>query len=87
MLILQFSMPTWWTSDYSALYSGEKVTINVDCIKMRKCFACPTTTLESIKRNHEVKLFFAGAPIKVMWLYKKDCCLLGTVMPNIGMRS
>lgn len=32
MFILQFAMPTWWTSDYNALYSGTRATINVDCI-------------------------------------------------------
>src|SRR5438046_10215685 len=32
MFILQFALPTWWRSDYNALYSGEKATINVDCI-------------------------------------------------------
>ena len=32
MFILQFAMPTWWASDYNALYSGAKATVNVDCI-------------------------------------------------------
>lgn len=32
MFILQFAMPTWWVSDYAALYSGNKATISVDCI-------------------------------------------------------
>ena len=32
MYILQFAMPTWWTSDYNALYNHTKATINVDCI-------------------------------------------------------
>jgi CRP-like cAMP-binding protein len=32
MFILQFAMPTWWTSDYNALYNHTKATINVDCI-------------------------------------------------------
>lgn len=32
MFILQFAMPTWWTSDYNALYTHTKATINVDCI-------------------------------------------------------
>src|SRR4051812_27857160 len=32
MFILQFSMPTWWASDFNALYSGAKASINVDCI-------------------------------------------------------
>ena len=32
MFILQFAMPTWWASDYNALYNHSKATINVDCI-------------------------------------------------------
>src|SRR3984885_12426776 len=32
MFILQFAMPTWWTSDYSALYNHTRATISVDCI-------------------------------------------------------
>ena len=32
MLILQFAMPTWWASDYNALYSHTRATIGVDCI-------------------------------------------------------
>lgn len=32
MFILQFAMPTWWASDYQALYSGQRATITVDCI-------------------------------------------------------
>ena len=32
MFILQFAMPTWWASDYNALYNHTKATINVDCI-------------------------------------------------------
>src|SRR4051812_44726889 len=30
MFILQFAMPTWWASDYNALYNGTKATVNVD---------------------------------------------------------
>ncbi|TCD25553.1 Crp/Fnr family transcriptional regulator [Pedobacter psychrodurus] len=32
MYILQFAMPTWWTSDYGALYNHTRATISVDCI-------------------------------------------------------
>src|SRR5258705_913847 len=32
MFILQFAMPTWWASDYNALYNHSKATISVDCI-------------------------------------------------------
>lgn len=32
MYILQFAMPTWWASDYNALYNNTRASINVDCI-------------------------------------------------------
>ena len=32
MIILQFSMSTWWVSDYNALYDHTRATISVDCI-------------------------------------------------------
>ncbi|HEX6432099.1 MAG TPA: cyclic nucleotide-binding domain-containing protein, partial [Niastella sp.] len=32
MFVLQFAMPACWASDYSALYSGTKATINIGCI-------------------------------------------------------
>jgi len=32
MYILQFSMPTWWTSDYNALQDATRATISIDCI-------------------------------------------------------
>jgi len=32
MLILQFAMPSWWASDYNALYTHTRATISVDCI-------------------------------------------------------
>jgi CRP-like cAMP-binding protein len=32
MFILQFAMPTWWASDYNALYNNSKATIHVDCV-------------------------------------------------------
>jgi CRP-like cAMP-binding protein len=30
--VLQFAMPTWWASDYNALYSHTRATISLDCI-------------------------------------------------------
>src|SRR5262245_40178929 len=32
IFILQFSMPTWWASDYNALQNGTAATISLDCI-------------------------------------------------------
>jgi len=44
MYILQFAMPTWWTSDYSALYNSTRASINVDCSRTRKCCPFPVRT-------------------------------------------
>src|SRR6187402_3162127 len=32
MYILQFAMPTWWASEYAALYNHTPATISIDCI-------------------------------------------------------
>ncbi|WP_342088340.1 Crp/Fnr family transcriptional regulator [Dyadobacter sp. OTU695] len=32
MTILQFAMPTWWASDYDALYNGRRAVVTVDCV-------------------------------------------------------
>ena len=48
MFILQFAMPTWWTSDYHALYSGEKALINVDCITNAEVLCLSNTDREKL---------------------------------------
>ena len=59
MFILQFAMPTWWTSDYNALYSGEKATINVDCITDAEVLCLSNADREEIcKEIHAVEHFF-----------------------------
>ena len=59
MFILQFAMPTWWTSDYNALYSGEKATINVDCITDAEVLCLSNSDREEIcKEIHTVEHFF-----------------------------
>jgi len=59
LFILQFSMPTWWTSDYRALYSGEKATINVDCITGADVLCLSNKDREQVcKEIHEVEHFF-----------------------------
>ena len=59
MFILQFAMPTWWTSDYDALYSGEKATINVDCITDAEVLCLSNSDREAIcKEIHTVEHFF-----------------------------
>lgn len=59
MFILQFAMPTWWASDYNALYSGNRATINVDCITNAEVLRISNTDREKIcKEIHEVEYFF-----------------------------
>jgi CRP-like cAMP-binding protein len=50
MFILQFAMPTWWASDYNALYSGTKATINIDCITDAEVLCLSNTDREELCR-------------------------------------
>lgn len=59
MFILQFAMPTWWTSDYNALYSGEKATISVDCITDAEVLCLNGSDREKLcSEIHQVERFF-----------------------------
>jgi len=59
MHILQFAMPTWWTSDYNALYSKTKATINIDCITDAQVLSISGDDREKIcKEIHNVEYFF-----------------------------
>ena len=59
MFILQFSMPTWWASDYNALYSGAKATINLDCITDAEVLCLSNTDREELcSEIHQVEYFF-----------------------------
>jgi CRP-like cAMP-binding protein len=59
MFILQFAMPTWWASDYNALYNGSRATINVDCITNAEVLRLSSGDREKICREiHEVESFF-----------------------------
>jgi len=59
MFILQFAMPTWWASDYSALYSGAKATINVDCITDAEVLCLSNEDREKICSDiHQAEYFF-----------------------------
>jgi CRP-like cAMP-binding protein len=59
MFILQFAMPTWWASDYNALYSGAKATISVDCITDAEVLCLSNADREEMcKEIHEVEHFF-----------------------------
>lgn len=59
MFILQFAMPTWWASDYNALYSHAKATINLDCITDAEVLYLSNDDREKLcKEIHQVEHFF-----------------------------
>jgi len=59
MFVLQFAMPTWWASDYNALYSGEKAMINVDCITNAEVLCLSNIDREKLCREiHQAEHFF-----------------------------
>lgn len=59
MYILQFAMPTWWTSDYAALYNQTKATINVDCITDAEVLCISNNDREKLcSELHQAEHFF-----------------------------
>lgn len=59
MFILQFSMPTWWASDFNALYNKTKATISIDCITDAEVLCISNNNREKIcKELHAVEHFF-----------------------------
>jgi CRP-like cAMP-binding protein len=81
IFILQFALPTWWASDYNALYSGSRATINLDCITNAEVLCLSNTDREKLcKEIHEVEHFFrwrtnkgyAAAQKKMLSFMNKD---------------
>jgi len=59
MYILQFAMPTWWASDYHALYSGHRATVSLDCITDAEVLCLKAEDREKLCREiHAVEYFF-----------------------------
>jgi CRP-like cAMP-binding protein len=59
MYILQFAMPTWWTSDYDALYNQKAANINVDCITDAEVLCLSNADREKLCAEfHQVEHFF-----------------------------
>lgn len=59
MFILQFAMPTWWASDYNALYSDTKATISVDCVTDAEVLCLSNEDREEVcKKIRQVEYFF-----------------------------
>jgi CRP-like cAMP-binding protein len=59
MFILQFAMPTWWASDYNALYNHTRATISVDCITNTEVLCLTNDDREKLCNElHNVEHFF-----------------------------
>ena len=59
MFILQFAMPTWWASDFDALYSGNVATIGLDCITDAEVLCLSSADREKLcKEIHAIEHFF-----------------------------
>jgi CRP-like cAMP-binding protein len=59
MYILQFAMPTWWTSDFAALYNDTRATINVDCITDAEVLCLSNADREKLcSELHQAEHFF-----------------------------
>jgi CRP-like cAMP-binding protein len=59
MHILQFAMPTWWTSDYQALYTQSKASINVDCVTDAELLSLSNADREKLcSEIHQAEHFF-----------------------------
>ncbi|WP_343305773.1 Crp/Fnr family transcriptional regulator [Chitinophaga niabensis] len=59
MFVLQFAMPGYWASDYSALYGGSRATINIGCITDTEVLCLSNKGREeACKKIHHVEHFF-----------------------------
>jgi CRP-like cAMP-binding protein len=59
MFVLQFAMPTWWASDYNALYSGAKATISIDCVTDAEVLCLSNADREDVcNKIHQAEHFF-----------------------------
>jgi CRP-like cAMP-binding protein len=57
--ILQFAMPTWWASDYEALYNGTPATTQLDCITASEVLCLASADREKLcKEVHAIESFF-----------------------------
>ncbi|KAA5532551.1 Crp/Fnr family transcriptional regulator [Taibaiella lutea] len=59
MFILQFAMPTWWASDYNALFYQVKATITVDCVTDAEVLCLSSDDREKLCNEiHQFERFF-----------------------------
>lgn len=59
MFILQFALPTWWASDYNALYMGGRATTSIDCITNTEVLCLSNSDREKLcKEIPDIGYFF-----------------------------
>jgi CRP-like cAMP-binding protein len=59
MFILQFAMPTWWASDFGALYGDGKASVNLDCITDAEVLCLASEDRERLcKEIYPLEYFF-----------------------------
>lgn len=59
MFILQFAMPTWWASDYNALYTGSRATVSLNCITDAEVLCLSAEDREKLCQEiHAIEHFF-----------------------------
>jgi CRP-like cAMP-binding protein len=59
MFILRFAMPTWWASDYNALYNHTRAMVCVDCITDAEVLSLSNADREKICGElHKAEHFF-----------------------------
>jgi CRP-like cAMP-binding protein len=59
MFTLQIAMPTWWASDYNALYTGVKATVSLDCITDSEVLCLKAEDREKLCQEiHAIEHFF-----------------------------
>ncbi|MHA4810764.1 Crp/Fnr family transcriptional regulator [Flavitalea flava] len=57
--IIQFAMENWWISDYQALYSAEKATLNIDCIEQTSLLCITLANKNKLcSELHKMEHFF-----------------------------
>lgn len=59
MFILQFALPTWWASDFNALYNRTEATTALDCITDAEVLCLSNNDREKLCREiHAIEYFF-----------------------------
>lgn len=57
--ILQFAMENWWTSDYEAYFTGQKASLDIDCVENTKVLCISYENREKLcAQMHKMEYFF-----------------------------